>query len=76
MKTRQSIKWVMTYDRVSQIKKLYKSFRRVPFTLSYSATKRKAGKEVLILSKGLRFPKEWRARLPKSALHIGRLKIY
>lgn len=74
LKARKAMKWVMTYDRVPQIERLYKNLRRVPFTLSYSATQRKAGKEVLIVSKGLRLPKDWRARLPKSAIHIGRVK--
>ncbi len=74
IKARSTPKWVMTYDRVAQIERLYKGFRKVPFTLSYSATQRKAGNELLILSKGLRLPKEWRARLPKSAIHIGRVK--
>jgi DNA adenine methylase len=74
LKKRSTMKWVMTYDRVDQIAKLYKGYRQIRFSLSYSATQRKRGKELLIVSKGLRIPKQWRERLPKSAIHLGRAK--
>lgn len=74
IKARKTLKWAMTYDRVTPIERLYKGLRRVSFTLSYSATERKVGKELLILPRALHLPKEWRARLPKSAIHMGRAK--
>ncbi|HEX3093178.1 MAG TPA: DNA adenine methylase [Candidatus Angelobacter sp.] len=73
LKARSSMNWVMTYDRVAEIEKLYKGFRRTRFSLSYSATKRKTGKELLIFSKSLRVPERWQKRLPKSAIHLGRM---
>jgi DNA adenine methylase len=60
--------WVMSYDRAADIERLYKPFRQVSFSLSYSAYARREGQEVLILGKGLRFPREWRKRLPVEAL--------
>jgi len=40
--------WIMTYDYVSAIIGLYKNFNQKEFYLSYSAYKRRRGKEVLI----------------------------
>jgi DNA adenine methylase len=73
LKARSTMNWVMTYDRVAEIEKLYKSFRRIHFSLSYSATKRKTGKELLVFSKSIRVPESWQKRLPKSAIHLGRM---
>jgi DNA adenine methylase len=73
LKARSGMNWVLTYDRVPEIEKLYKGFPRIRFSLSYSATKRKIGRELLILSKSVRVPKPWRKRLPKSAIRLGRV---
>jgi DNA adenine methylase len=70
----QTIKWAMTYDRAPEVEKLYRGLRRLPFTLSYSATGRRAGKELLILAKGVQLPREWRTRLPKTAITLSRAK--
>jgi DNA adenine methylase len=68
MKCCDDFLWVMSYDKIVDIERLYKPFRQVCFTLSYSASVRRKGREVLILGKGLKFPREWRNALPSEAL--------
>lgn len=41
-------KWLMTYDNVPQIRKMYAAFARIPFSLSYTAYDRRVGQELLI----------------------------
>jgi DNA adenine methylase len=44
-------KWIVTYDDVSQIRKLYSDYRKKPFKLFYSAgSANKEGKEIMIFS--------------------------
>lgn len=44
-------KWIVTYDDVSQIRKLYSDYRKKPFKLFYSAgSSNKEGKEIMIFS--------------------------
>lgn len=57
-------KWVMTYDNVPEITALYRNFRRIPFDLSYSAHRRRVGRELLIHAADLQIPKD---ALPMSA---------
>lgn len=71
MKECNDFKWVMSYDKTLDIERLYRTFRQVRFQLSYSATVRRVGEEVLILGKGLKFPREWRETLPRTALQRG-----
>jgi DNA adenine methylase len=61
-------KWVLSYDNVPQIKKLYSSLRTVRFDLDYSARDRKKGKELLILKDGITFPDNWKKRIPSTAI--------
>lgn len=56
--------WVMSYDNVPQIRKLYSSYRRVPFKLGYSARDWRVGRELLVLPPHLRFPRAWLKRIP------------
>jgi len=56
--------WVMSYDDVPEIRKLYRAYRRVAFNLGYSARERRDGQELLILRDGLVFPKKWASRIP------------
>jgi len=53
-------KWLMTYDNVPQIRKIYAAFPRIPFSLSYTAYDRRVGQELLIQNGELTIP---RARL-------------
>lgn len=46
-------KWIVTYDNVQPIKKLYKPYRQVKYTLNYSAAQATTGKEVMIFSDNL-----------------------
>ncbi len=43
-------KWIVTYDNVQQIKKLYTNFRQAKYTLNYSAAEPSKGEEVMIFS--------------------------
>lgn len=47
-------KWIVTYDDVSQIRKLYPEYRKKSFKLNYSAgNSTKKGKEIMIFSDNL-----------------------
>lgn len=54
--------WVVTYDKVDTIGKLYKSRRQFEFDINYSIETKRKGTELLIASKGLRLPSEIRER--------------
>ena len=56
--------WIMSYDNVAEIRKLYSSYRQITFNLGYSARECKIGKELLILPRNLRFPSAWRKSIP------------
>lgn len=47
---KSQLKWVMTYDDVSFISKLYDDFRKTKFIISHSAYEARRGKELLIFS--------------------------
>jgi len=50
--------WVLTYDDCPEIRKLYRDWAAVrPFTLRYTASERKKGREVLITPKWMILPK-------------------
>jgi DNA adenine methylase len=42
--------WIVTYDNVKPIRQLYDKFRKVKYTLNYSASKAGKGEEVMIFS--------------------------
>jgi len=50
-----SLKWIMTYDDVSYIRKLYIKMCKRKFTIQHSAYQSKIGKEIMIFSKKLNF---------------------
>lgn len=56
--------WIMSYDNVPQIRKLYREMRQVRFSLDYSARERREGSEVLIFRHDLSFPKQWVRSIP------------
>jgi DNA adenine methylase len=70
MKEGHPFKWAMSYDRAAEIEKLYRDFRQVKVCLSYSASTRREGHEVLILGKRLKFPPEWRRGLSSDVLKV------
>ncbi len=49
-------KWVVTYDRISFIEKLYSQYRYMKYTLNYSASKASKGEELMIFSDNLKIP--------------------
>lgn len=49
--------WLVTYDDVAQVRRLYKSHRQLSYRLPYTADLRHVGREVMILSPGLRTPR-------------------
>jgi DNA adenine methylase len=59
-----SFPWVMSYDNVPEVRKLYGGLRQVEFDLGYSARERRVGSEILILKEGLRFPRAWARWIP------------
>jgi len=50
-------KWLMTYDNVAQIRRIYAAFPRIPFSLSYTAYDRRVGHELLIHNGDLTIPR-------------------
>lgn len=53
--------WILTYDYCEEIHDLYVERRQYQFSLNYSAQVKRLGTELLIASKGLRIPDDFRA---------------
>lgn len=66
----EGLMWVMSYDNVPEVARLYRTRRCIPFSLSYTARERRSGAEILIVGKGVRFPREWRKSIPPSVLKL------
>jgi len=49
-------KWIVTYDNVNFIQKLYKNYRQIKYTLNYSVKNARKGKELMIFSNNLHIP--------------------
>jgi DNA adenine methylase len=52
--------WLVSYDRVPQIRQIYRAFRSLSYSLRYSASTTSTGKEIMFFSKGLLVPIEHR----------------
>jgi DNA adenine methylase len=52
--------WVLTYDYCDEIQDLYTGRRQYKFALNYSVQTKRVGSELLIPSKGLRMPADFR----------------
>lgn len=50
--------WMLTYDNAPEISGLYKKHRQYNFNLNYSAATKRVGTELLVVSKGLRLPRD------------------
>jgi len=48
--------WVLTYDNVDEIQAMYADLQPRPFTLRYTASQRRRGKELLVIDPRLDFP--------------------
>jgi DNA adenine methylase len=55
--SRMNQNWIVTYDNVPEILKLYSKYRHIKYKLSYSATDRYHGSEVMFLCNRLAIPK-------------------
>lgn len=53
----QGQKWIVTYDNVEPIRRLYSDYRQIKYSLSYSAAQPCKGQEVMIFSDNLYIPK-------------------
>lgn len=49
--------WIVTYDNVSPIRRLYKSYRAKRYNLRHTAHTSRMGKEIMFLSRGLIVPR-------------------
>ena len=49
-------RWVVSYDNVETIRRLYSFARRREYTIGYSARRRTRGHEVMFFSKGMKVP--------------------
>ena len=59
-----SFKWILSYDNVPEIRRLYRvAFKQVTFNLGYSADNRRVGRELLIYSPKLNFPRKWHTKI-------------
>lgn len=57
LKSMSNAAWVLTYDDCLEIRRLYRGWTSIrPFSLRYTATKRRKGKELLITPKWMRLP--------------------
>ena len=48
--------WIVSYDNVKQIKKLYAGFRSITYNVGYSARETRTGKEVMFFSSNVVIP--------------------
>lgn len=62
--TRAPLPWIVSYDDVPPIRKLYRGFRVIRYHLSYSARDRYDGAEAMFVSAGLRVPPATDLRSP------------
>ena len=54
---RLDVPWIVSYDAVPEIKKLYRGFRSSRYSLQYTAARRYAGEEAMFFHPDLRIPK-------------------
>ncbi len=59
--------WILTYDNVDEIRKLYRKRRQFVFDINYSVQIKRVGTEILIASKGLRLTPEIKSHPAKGA---------
>ena len=57
IKKMKGVRWIVSYDNVSEIKKLYSDFKKKEYTFSHVAYEIREGKEVLFFSNNLIIPR-------------------
>ncbi|MDD2576587.1 MAG: DNA adenine methylase [Bacteroidales bacterium] len=57
----KNIKWIVSYDNIQEIKKLYEGYNNKEYTFKHTAYESRAGKEILFFSSDVRLPniKNW-----------------
>jgi len=55
-------RWVVSYDNVSKIKKIYDQYRQFTFNLNYSVQVSKKGKELMVFSRSIKLPEKFVVR--------------
>lgn len=50
--------WLLTYDNVPEIEKLYKKRRQFKFNLNYTASIKRVGTEIIVFGKRMKVPQE------------------
>lgn len=67
MKKQKDIKWILSYDNVPEIRKLYSGMNQLPFNLRYSAHTAKVGSELLIYDNTITISEELKKLLGKKS---------
>jgi len=62
--------WILSYDKVPEIARLYSDFRQVRFSLDYTARERYEGNEILIFRQEMVFPAQWKRSIPRRFMSI------
>ncbi len=57
LKSKKTMQWLLTYDNVKEINKMYQGQNIVPFEINYHANKVSRGKEVMVFSNSMSAPK-------------------
>ena len=50
--------WIVSYDNVAEIKEIYKNYRQLEYSLTYSAQQKMQGSEVMVYSDSISYDKE------------------
>lgn len=50
-------KWIVSYDNVKEIRKMYAGYRKIVYGLSYSARESRQGAETMFFNEGLQIPR-------------------
>lgn len=66
----ENIRWLISYDNVTQIKELYNGYRMSSFDLNYTLQSKKFGSELLVFSEELELPAEIQVKSRISELLI------
>jgi len=57
--------WIVTYDNCKEVSEIYRGRRQYEFSVQYSAQTKRLGSELLIVSKGMKLPRQ----LPLTKIH-------
>ncbi|NHQ84871.1 DNA adenine methylase [Iodobacter sp. HSC-16F04] len=57
------LNWIVSYDNAEQIREIYRDFRKIEYSLQYSAQNKTVGEEVMIFSSKIKIPE----------IHLGKL---